>query len=411
MTTATFSRSQAQDRLPLAALLALALAGFVTILTEALPAGLLPQISTGLGVSEALAGQLVTIYALGSLLAAIPLIAITQGVRRRPLLLVAIIGFAIANTVTTFSSSYLLTMIARFLAGVAAGLLWALLAGYASRMVPDHLKGRAIAIAMVGTPLALSLGVPAGTLLGNLVGWRVCFGIMSVLALMLIVWVQLKVPDFAGQQSGKRLSLGQVFTLPGIRPVLFVVLTFVLAHNILYTYITAFLADVGMVERTDLVLLVFGITALLGIWIIGVLIDRYLRALTLASITLFALAALLLGLAANMPMAVYSAIAAWGLAFGGAATLFQTALAKSAGQAADVAQSMLVTVWNLAIAGGGIVGGVLLSRFGSGAFSPVLLLLLAATLVVAWAAKQHGFAASEDIAEPETTVSTDKNTN
>lgn len=411
MTTATFSRSQAQDRLPLAALLALALAGFVTILTEALPAGLLPQISTGLGVSEALAGQLVTIYALGSLLAAIPLIAITQGVRRRPLLLVAIIGFAIANTVTTFSSSYLLTMIARFLAGVAAGLLWALLAGYASRMVPDHLKGRAIAIAMVGTPLALSLGVPAGTLLGNLVGWRVCFGIMSVLALMLIVWVQLKVPDFAGQQSGKRLSLGQVFTLPGIRPVLFVVLTFVLAHNILYTYITAFLADVDMVERTDLVLLVFGITALLGIWIIGVLIDRYLRALTLASITLFALAALLLGLAANMPMAVYSAIAAWGLAFGGAATLFQTALAKSAGQAADVAQSMLVTAWNLAIAGGGIVGGVLLSSFGSGAFSPVLLLLLATTLVVVWAAKQHGFTASEDIAEPETTVTTDKNTN
>lgn len=411
MTTATFSRSQAQDRLPLAALLALALAGFVTILTEALPAGLLPQISAGLAVSEALAGQLVTIYALGSLLAAIPLIAITQGIRRRPLLLLAIIGFAIANTVTTFSSSYLLTMIARFLAGVAAGLLWALLAGYASRMVPAHLKGRAIAIAMVGTPLALSLGVPAGTLLGNLVGWRVCFGIMSVLALMLIVWVQLKVPDFAGQQSGKRLSLGQVFTLPGIRPVLFVVLAFVLAHNILYTYITAFLADVGMVERTDLVLLIFGITALLGIWVIGVLIDRYLRVLTLASITLFALAALLLGLATNMPMAVYSAIAAWGLAFGGAATLFQTALAKSAGPAADVAQSMLVTAWNLAIAGGGIVGGILLSRFGSDAFSPALLLLLVATLVVAWAAKQHGFAASEDIAEPETTVTTDKNTN
>lgn len=411
MTTATFSRSQAQDRLPLAALLALALAGFVTILTEALPAGLLPQISAGLAVSEALAGQLVTIYALGSLLAAIPLIAITQGIRRRPLLLLAIIGFAIANTVTTFSSSYLLTMIARFLAGVAAGLLWALLAGYASRMVPAHLKGRAIAIAMVGTPLALSLGVPAGTLLGNLVGWRICFGIMSVLALMLIVWVQLKVPDFAGQQSEKRLSLGKVFTLPGIRPVLFVVLAFVLAHNILYTYITAFLADVGMVERTDLVLLIFGITALLGIWIIGVLIDRYLRVLTLASITLFALAALLLGLAANMPMAVYSAIAAWGLAFGGAATLFQTALAKSAGPAADVAQSMLVTAWNLAIAGGGIVGGILLSRFGSGAFSPTLLLLLVATLVVVWAAKQHGFAASEDIAEPETAVITDKNTN
>lgn len=380
------------DRLPLAALLALALAGFITILTEALPAGLLPQIGTGLGVSEALAGQLVTIYALGSLLAAIPLMTITQGARRRPLLLAAIVGFAIANTVTTFSSSYTLTMVARFLAGVAAGLLWALLAGYASRMVPEHLKGRAIAIAMVGTPLALSLGVPAGTLLGNLVGWRLCFGIMSVLALMLIVWVRLKVPDFAGQTTGKRLSLGQVFTLPGIRPLLFVVLAFVLAHNILYTYIAPFLSAAKMAERTDLVLLVFGITALLGIWVIGVLIDRYLRALTIASIALFALAALVLGLAGDVPEAVYSAVAAWGLAFGGAATLFQTALAKSAGPAADVAQSMLVTAWNLAIAGGGIVGGVLLEQLGVSSFSPALLILLVAALVVVWAAGIQGLA-------------------
>nr|WP_251372207.1 MFS transporter [Rheinheimera oceanensis] len=367
--------------------MALALAGFITILTEALPAGLLPQISAGLGVSEALAGQLVTVYALGSLLAAIPLIAITQSIRRRSLLLLAIIGFVIANTVTTFSTSYTLTIVARFLAGVAAGLLWALLAGYASRMVPEHLKGRAIAIAMVGTPLALSIGVPAGTLLGNLAGWRVCFGIMSLLALMLIVWVRLKVPDFAGQATGKRLSLGRVFTLPGIRPVLFVVLAFVLAHNILYTYITAFLADAGMAERIDLVLLVFGITALLGIWIIGVLVDRYLQALTIASIALFALAALVLGLAGDVPVAVYSAVAVWGLAFGGAATLFQTGLAKAAGAAADVAQSMLVTAWNLAIAGGGIVGGVLLSSFGSGSFSLTLLVLLAGSFIVVWCAR------------------------
>ncbi|WP_215395659.1 MFS transporter [Rheinheimera oceanensis] len=387
MTTVVFTPPHVQKRLPLAALLALALAGFITILTEALPAGLLPQISAGLGVSEALAGQLVTVYALGSLLAAIPLIAITQSIRRRSLLLLAIIGFVIANTVTTFSTSYTLTIVARFLAGVAAGLLWALLAGYASRMVPEHLKGRAIAIAMVGTPLALSIGVPAGTLLGNLAGWRVCFGIMSLLALMLIVWVRLKVPDFAGQATGKRLSLGRVFTLPGIRPVLFVVLAFVLAHNILYTYITAFLADAGMAERIDLVLLVFGITALLGIWIIGVLVDRYLQALTIASIALFALAALVLGLAGDVPVAVYSAVAVWGLAFGGAATLFQTGLAKAAGAAADVAQSMLVTAWNLAIAGGGIVGGVLLSSFGSGSFSLTLLVLLAGSFIVVWCAR------------------------
>ena len=61
-------------------------------------------------------------------------------------------------------------MSARFIAGVSAGLLWALLAGYAARMAPDHMKGRAIAIAMVGTPLALSLGVLAGAFLGAIIG-------------------------------------------------------------------------------------------------------------------------------------------------------------------------------------------------------------------------------------------------
>lgn len=386
--------SATQDRMPLASLLALAMAAFITILTEALPAGLLPQMARGLAVSEAWVGQTVTIYAIGSLVAAIPLIAATQGMRRRPLLLAAIAGFAIANTVTTLSTSYALTMVARFLAGVSAGLLWALLAGYAARMVPEHQQGRAIAIAMVGTPLALSLGVPAGTFLGDLVGWRMCFGIMSLLALMLMVWVRLKVPDFAGQAVGKRLSLRHVFTLPGIRPVLFVVLAFVLAHNILYTYIAPFLVMAGMVDRTDLVLLVFGITSLLGVWIIGVLIDQYLRALTLASTVLFGLSALVLGMAGTEPIAVYAAVGAWGLAFGGAATLFQTALAKTAGDAADVAQSMLVTAWNTAIAGGGIVGGVLLDRLGVGAFSPALLMLLLATLLVAWSARHHGFPVS-----------------
>ncbi|UKE84986.1 MFS transporter [Pectobacterium sp. PL152] len=380
-----------RDRLPVASLLALATAAFITILTEALPAGLLPQMAQGLAVSEAWVGQTVTIYAVGSLVAAIPLTAATQGVRRRLLLLSAIAGFVVANTITAFSGSYVLTMAARFLAGVSAGLLWALLAGYAARMVPEHQKGRAIAIAMVGTPLALSLGVPAGTFLGNLLGWRMCFGMMSGLALILMLWVRIQVPDFAGQSADKRLSLGQVFTVAGVRSVLCVVLAFVLAHNILYTYIASFLAAVGMVAQTGLVLLVFGVASLLGIWMIGVLIDRYLRALTLACSALFCVSVLALGVAGEGHAVVYGAVSVWGLAFGGAATLFQTAIVRTAGEGADVAQSMLVTVWNMAIAGGGIIGGVLLEYFGVVAFSPVLLVLLLIALAVVWSARQHGF--------------------
>lgn len=371
-----------QDRLPLPALLALAMAAFITILTEALPAGLLPLMAQGLTVSEALVGQLVTIYAIGSLLAAIPLTVVTQSWRRRPLLLIAISGFALVNMVTAVSDSYTVILVARFFAGVFAGLLWALVAGYAARLVPEHLKGRAIAIAMAGTPIALSLGIPAGTLLGVAFGWRATFGLMSLLTVILVFWVIAKVPDFPGQARGKGVALRTVFTLPGIRPILFVTLVYVLAHNILYTYIAPFLVPAGIAERTDLVLLVFGIAALLGIWIVGVLIGRCLRELVLVSMTLFALAALTLGLAGTVPAAVYTSVAVWGLAFGGSATLFQTALAKAAGEATDVAQSMMVTVWNIAIAGGGIVGGILLETFSVSVFPWSVLALLVAALAV-----------------------------
>lgn len=367
------------DALPLAGLLALASAGFITILTEAMPAGLLPQMSSGLGISPALVGQLVTLYAVGSLLAAIPLTLLTRSWRRRPLLLIAIGGFALVNSITAWSSHYGLTLAARFFAGVFAGLLWALLAGYASRMVAAHLQGRAIAVAMLGAPLALSLGVPAGTFLGTVVGWRLSFAIMTGLTLLLLIWARWQLPDFAGEPEGKRLVLRQILALPGIRPVLWITFIYVLAHNILYTYIAPLLVPAGIASDIDRVLLVFGLAALLSIWLAGTLIDRWLRGLLVMSCALFGLIALALAFWINMPAVIYVAIALWGLAFGGLPALLQTALAKSAGDSADAAQSMLVTVWNLGIAAGGLAGGVLLEGWGVTAFpwTVTLLMLLA----------------------------------
>jgi predicted MFS family arabinose efflux permease len=220
-------------KLPLGALLALAMTGFICILTETLPAGLLPEMSEGLGVSLSLSGQMVTVYALGSLLAAIPLTIVTQSWRRRTVLLVTIIGFLIFNSITALSSHYWLTLVARFFAGVSAGLAWSLIAGYARRMVVPQLQGRALAVAMVGTPIALSLGVPIGTWLGGVMGWRMAFGAMSVLTLVLIVWVLIKVPDYPGQPSSQRSGLRRVILTPGVRSVLGVVFTWMLAHNIL----------------------------------------------------------------------------------------------------------------------------------------------------------------------------------
>ncbi|RMO83443.1 MFS transporter [Pseudomonas syringae group genomosp. 3] len=380
------------EKLPLGALLALAMTGFICIVTETLPAGLLPEIGTGLGVSASFAGQMVTVYALGSLLAAIPLTIATQGWRRRTVLLLTIIGFLVFNSVTALSSDYWLTLVARFFAGVSAGLAWSLVAGYARRMVVPRLQGRALAIAMVGTPIALSLGVPLGTWLGGFMGWRMAFGLMSAMTLLLIVWVLVKVPDYPGQSSSQRMALRQVFLTPGVRSVLGVVFTWMLAHNILYTYVAPFVSGAGLASDVDLVLLTFGIAALAGIWVTGRLVDRHLRKTVLASLATFAAASVFLGVFSGSAPAVYVGVFIWGLTFGGAATLLQTALADSAGEGADVALSMNVVVWNSAIAGGGLLGGVLLGHWGVGVFPWVLLVLSVLSLVIALRARVHGFA-------------------
>ena len=382
---------QQNQPLPLAALLALAMTGFICILTETLPAGLLPAISDGLHVSPSWAGQMVTVYALGSLLAAIPLTIATQGWRRRSVLLATIAGFLLFNSITAWSSSYWLTLVARLLAGVSAGLAWSLLAGYARRMVLPALQGRALAVAMVGTPIALSLGVPLGTWLGETVGWRLAFALMSGLSLLLVVWVILKVPDYPGQSGSQRLELKPVWLTPGVRPVLAVVLTWMLAHNLLYTYIAPFITPAGLSGEVGQVLLAFGVAALGGIWITGRWVDSHLRHAVLISLASFAAVAGLFGLLPQSPWAIYAGTVVWGLTFGGAATLLQTALADAAGKGADVALSMNVVVWNCAIAGGGIVGGVLLDRWGASCFAWVALTLALISWLIAWRARRYGF--------------------
>lgn len=381
---ATASSAPDASPLPLAGLLALACGGFITIITEALPAGLLPTMSVGLGIGESLVGQLVTVYAIGSLLAAIPLVATTRHVRRRPLLMAAMAGFLVANTVTAMSSSYALILVARLVAGVSAGLLWALLAGYAIRMVPPAQQTRAMAIAMVGAPLALSLGIPAGTLLGQQIGWRWSFGVMSVMSLGLLAWARAALPDFPGQADAGPLDLRRVFRLPGVAQVLGTMLVFVLAHNVLYTYVAPVLAVAGVADKVDRYLLLFGLASIGGIWLAGVLGDRLMRSMVVLGIVGFIVAALTIALCPTSPVLLAIALGVWGLTFGGAPALLQTALSRNAGESADIAQSLFVTGWNSAVAGGGLLGGVLLDHAGATTLAWAVLPMLLVSLWIGW---------------------------
>ena len=380
--TSALAETDSVRTLPLAGLSALAMAGFIAITTETMPAGLLVQIGSGLSVSVSGAGQLVTAYALGSVVGAVPLIALTRGLRRRAVLVSAILGFGVFNLVTALSSNPVLTLGVRFLAGMAAGVVWGLLAGYARRMSPPHLQGRAVAVASVGQPIALAIGVPMGAWLGTLADWRVVFAVMSVAALLLVAWILTVMPDFPGQQADRQLPVRKVLVLPGVRPILFVAFLWILAHNIVYTYLAAFLDRIGFGDRLGIVLFVFGLFAFVGIGVVGVFVDRALRSLTVLSLVVFAAALTALGGGGDSFAVIALSVAAWGVAFGGAPTLLQTALADTTGDAVDTAQSVFVTIFNSAIAAGGVVGGLILADRGAGALPLVSLVLIVVGVLV-----------------------------
>ncbi|MDQ1056372.1 putative MFS family arabinose efflux permease [Arthrobacter globiformis] len=129
--------------------------------------------------------------------------------------------------------------------------------------------------------------------------------------------------------------------------------------------------------------------ALLSLAITGALIDRHLRTLMIISSALFAAAMFALGFLSGNPVAVYASAAAWGLAFGGAASLLQTAMMNAAGSAVDAAQGVMVTGWNIGIAGGGIIGGTLLSSLGTPSLGWATLALLLIALVIVIMGRRH----------------------
>jgi len=193
------------------------------------------------------------------------------------------------------------------------------------------------------------------------------------------------VPALPAAGGGQRTPLGRVWRLPGVRSTLLVMALYVLAHNVLYTYIEPLAILANAQHWLDRVLLAFGVAAVAGIGIAGWGVDRHLRALVWAAVAGFVLAVLALLLWPGVPQVLLLASVLWGVEFGAVPTLFQTAVARRAGAAADLAQSMLVTGWNLAIAAGGMAGGVVLQSAGAGQLAWLPLLLLAVCAACLWA--------------------------
>jgi predicted MFS family arabinose efflux permease len=383
------TRAIEKTKLPMAGLLALFTAGFLGIINETIPAGLLPEISRSLGISESLAGQTVTVYAVATALTSIPLNAAFKNWGRRTVLVSALATYALANAAVALVDNFTVILVARFAAGVGAGLIWSNLGGYAARLVSGQFQGKAIATAMAGIPVALSLGLPLGTLLGNAAGWQATFGVAAAASIALIAWVFLALPNLAGQPAGGHVPIATILRSRGVPAIVLVVGGFMIAHNILYTYIGPLAVAAGVGGQIELVLLVFGVAALLSIWGTGMFVDPHHRRLMIMSTAVVGASALLLGFATVSPAILYLGVATWGFGFGGSATLFVTAGMRAA--ATEGIQSILVTVFNISIAAGGVLGGLLLAGLGITSIPWVAFAIMIPTAIVTIAGRRHAF--------------------
>lgn len=371
---------EGQVGLPIVSLLALSTTAFLTILTETMPAAVLPLMAADLERTPAEVGMLVGAYAIGAAAAAIPVIAATRAVPRRMLFVMALGVFCLANLVTALSSAYGVILMARIVAGVTSGVVWPMVAGYAVRLASRDNMGRAISIAMTGSAVAMAIGLPIGSYLGDLLGWRASFGLLAVVALILIGWVMISIPAVAAMPKHQRTSVHHVGLLPGLPLVLTMAGIAMFGHYTLYTYIAPLADDLDLAGGTTAALLLFGTGAVLGVFGAGRMVDRHLRRFALSMIALTAVAMLLALVFGHQAPIGLVAILLWGLSFGGMPTVIQAASSRIAGEESELATAMIATIYNAGIFAGSAVGGVALSAFGLNS----LLWIVVATMIVSF---------------------------
>lgn len=339
-------------------LFSLAMGGFAIGTTEFASMSLLPFFAADLHIDEPTAGHAISAYALGVVLGA-PLIAVL-GARfaRRTQLLVLMAVFALGNALTALAPGFGAMIAARFLSGLPHGAYFGIAALVAASLVPQHRRSQAIGQVMLGLTGATIIGVPLANLIGQAVGWRASFGLVSVLALLTMVLCALFAPrDQAGRSNPLRelgaLRSGRVWITLAIGAIGFGGMFAV------YTYLATTLIEVTKVstEVIPFFLAIFGIGATLGNLFVPRFADRALMP-TAGGILLFAAVALLaFPLAAGNPWLLAIDIFAIGASVALGAVL-QTRLMDVAGEAQALAAALNHSAFNTANALGPFLGGL-----------------------------------------------------
>ncbi|MDU7313759.1 MAG: MFS transporter [Aeromonas sp.] len=354
------------------ALFALTLSAFAIGTTEFVIVGLIPTIAEQLNVSLPSAGLLVSLYALGVAIGAPVLTALTGKLPRKWLLVGLMALFTVGNLLAWQAPGYESLIVARILTGLAHGVFFSVGSTIATGLVAKEKAASAIAIMFSGLTVALVTGVPLGTWIGQVFGWRETFLVVSLLGLVAMVGSMLLVPG--NLPKGAASSVREQLSVLTRKPLLLVYAKTALGYGGAFTAFT-FLAPILQqvsgfsAGAVSLILLVYGVSVAVGnIWG-GKLADRMgpLPALKLLFAGL-AVVLLVLTFTAPHPVLAVLTVLVWGaFAFGNVPGL-QVLVVKQAQRhtpnAVDVASGLNIAAFNVGIALGSVVGGFVVEHLG-----------------------------------------------
>lgn len=362
----------------------MSLCAMVLIASEFMPVSLLTPLAIDLNITEGLAGQSIGISGIFALLTSLFLTSLIGQVDRRKILLFFTFLLGVSGTIVTFAPNVLFFMLGRALLGVCVGGFWSMSAATLMRLVPTHSVPKALAILNGGNALATMIAAPLGSFLGSYIGWRGAFFCVVPFAAFAIIWQWMALPKLPAQtQFEKRAPLGHAFKLLGDRTVLvgmLATLFLFMGQFSLFTYLRPFLeTTTGVsVEWLSLVLLIMGVSGLLGTFAMGHLLKRTLfLPLVLTPILMMAVALGLVMFGESL-FAVVFLIAAWGLLGTSAPVAWWTWLSKTLPHEAEAGGGLMVGVIQTAIALGASIGGVFFDHIGLNSvffFSAALLLV------------------------------------
>jgi predicted MFS family arabinose efflux permease len=364
-------------------LLALAASAFTFNTTENLPIGLLPLISTDLGISLPATGHLVTGYGLTVALASLPLAQLTRNVPRRWLLAGVLAVLVAATGLTVGAAAYPVLLGARIATALAQAVFWAVTAPVAVGLFSPAVRGRVVAVLSVGGALATVLGVPAGTWLGQRDGWRLPFLLVTALAATALVVVATLLPASRPDQSHGAYAAGPHrgrFAL-----VLVVTAGSVTGMFTGFTYVARFLTGPAGFPAASVggLLLVFGAAGIAGVVLVGRLLDRFPRGALASTVGGQVVALLGLGLLAGEPGAVVALLALLGATAAPVFTVTQARILQVAPGRTELGFAANSATFNVGIGAGALLGGLILPGAGArGAFTVGGAVTVAALLAV-----------------------------